>query len=414
MNNKVLIGCLFLFLLSFSTVHPIYSQEAVSSSDQMAAGKIVKSIDVRGNKTISIATILAKIKTRVGQEYLEAVVSDDLKRLYNTGYFSNVQVDKEYVGDEVKVIISVLEKSIIEEVTFSKTKHFKKKVFLKHLKSQSGKFLDKKWLKDDVDKIKELYAKKGLTKVEVEVETFVDDVTNKASLHFVVREGYRVFIGKINVYGNDSFKDKKILRVMKTRKKWLFSKGVLKEDVLEEDMERIALFYENKGYIDARSEYSVEPSYEGKMIVDVYVTEGKRYFVGDVSLSGLKVASELEVKSAMENMYEGNIFSRQKLSEDIESIRTVYFDKGYIFANVKESTSLDPDTGRVEVSLNVDEGGLAYVERVDIQGNARTRDSVIRREVRLQPGDRFDGAKLRRSKERLKNLGYFEEVVFDI
>jgi outer membrane protein insertion porin family len=116
----------------------------------------------------------------------------------------------------------------------------------------------------------------------------------------------------------------------------------------------------------------------------------------------------------MEEIKKGGVFSREKLTVDIATIRTLYFDRGYIFANVDESTSLDQGTGEVEVNINVREGGLAYINRINIQGNTRTRDIVIRRELRLTPGDRFDGGKLRRSRERLNNLEYFEDVGFDI
>ena len=116
----------------------------------------------------------------------------------------------------------------------------------------------------------------------------------------------------------------------------------------------------------------------------------------------------------MENIEEGGIFSRDKLSLDVAAIRTLYFDRGYIFARVTDTTSLDPKTGKVGIKIDVDEGDLAYIERVQIEGNTRTRDIVIRRELKMYPGDRFDGEKLRKSKERLQSLGYFEDVAFDI
>ncbi len=376
--------------------------------------KIVKAIDIQGNKTISVATILAKIKTRVGQEYLQTVISDDLKRLYNTGYFSDVRVDRKDQDGGLKVIIYVEEKSIVEEITFSKLRYYNSKSLLKKLKSQVGKFLDNKSLQDDIQTIKDLYTQKGLTKVDVDVEKFVDEVTNKVSLHFVVKEGNRVRITKINVYGNTAFNDKKILKVIKTRAKFFINSGYLKEDVLDEDKERIVSFYEQQGFIDAKVEYTVDPTYKGNVEINFQIEEGKRYSVGSVILEGNEIVSQREIQKAMENIKEGNVFSRQKLSVDISNVRTLYFDRGYIFANLHDSTSLDPETGKVEVQIKIEEGGPAYIEKVKIQGNTRTRDIVIRRELKMFPGDRFDGLKLRRSKEKLTDLGYFEDVNFDI
>ncbi|MBF0385611.1 MAG: outer membrane protein assembly factor BamA, partial [Candidatus Omnitrophica bacterium] len=168
------------------------------------------------------------------------------------------------------------------------------------------------------------------------------------------------------------------------------------------------------GFIDVSAKYSVEYLRKGFVALDIDIKEGKRYSVGRVDISGNDVISANEVKKIMAEISEGGTFSREKLSVDLSNIRTLYFDRGYIFANVSETTSIDPETGKVDVKVNVEEGGLAYINKVKVQGNTRTRDSVIRRELRMYPGDRFDGGKLRRSKERLSNLGYFEDVSFDI
>ncbi len=387
---------------------------AIDYSHAQGEATVVTAIEVNGNKTISVATVLSKIKTRVGQEYIQAVISDDLKRLYNTGYFADVRVDRQEYEEGFKVIFYLDEKPIVEEITFTKSRHIKAKSMKRTMKTQEGKFLDNKFLNDDIDIIKELYAKKGLSKADVEVETFIDEVTNKATLHFVLREGYKIKIKRINILGNAAFKDKKIAKVIKTRRKRFFRSGYLKEDILGEDVERIISFYEKNGYIDATADFSIEYLYKGQVEVNFQVDEGRRYFVGSVAVVGNDIISDKELVRSMENIAEGKIFSRDKLSVDIASIRNLYFDRGYIFAQVEEATSLDPDSGEVEVKIEIEEGGLAYIERVKIQGNTRTRDIVIRRELKMSPGDRFDGAKLRRSKERLNNLGYFEEVGFDI
>ncbi len=378
------------------------------------SAKIVKGIDVVGNKSIGVATILSKIKTRVGQEYIENVISDDLKRLYNTGYFSDVKVDKKDVDGGYKVIINLVEKPIVEEITFSKLRYFNKRSLETKMKTKKGKFLDNKSLKDDINTIQEMYAKKGLTQAKVDVETFNDEATNRASLHFIVREGYRVKVKRINVVGNIAYSDRRIIKVIKSRNAWLFNSGHLKEDVLEEDMDRIKSFYEQNGYIDAKADYTLDYLNQGRVVINITVEEGKRYYVGDLTIAGNSVASEPEIKAAMNSIKPGNIFSRAKLDEDISNISTMYFDMGHIFAKVNESTSLNTDNGRVDVRLDIEEGGIAYIDKIKVQGNTNTRDIVIRRELRMYPGDQFDGKKLRRSKERLRNLGYFEDVGFDI
>ena len=375
---------------------------------------IVKAIDVQGNKTISVAAILSKIKTRAGQEYIQSVISDDLKRLYNTGYFSDVRVDRQEYEGGLRVIFLIEEKPVIDKITFSKLHYFSTKVILRKLKTQEGKFLDNKSLKDDENMIKDLYAKKGLTLVEVQTETTQDEVTHKASVHFIIREGYRVRIHRINVLGNDKYKDKQIIKTIKTRAKTLFTSGYLSQETLDEDVERILSFYEQNGFIDATADYIIKDLPKGLIDIDIQVNEGKQYMVGHIVMGGNSVLAESEVLAVMENIKQDKVFSREKLSVDIARIRALYFDRGYIFADVKDTTSLDPATGLVDIKLDIAEGGLAYVDKVKIQGNTRTRDIVIRRELRISPGERFDGEKLKRSKERLNNLGYFEDVGFDI
>ncbi|MDP8213028.1 MAG: outer membrane protein assembly factor BamA [Candidatus Zapsychrus exili] len=403
----------FFFILIFIAVSFCAQAQEVSSKVSTDA-KLVKAIEVVGNKTISVATILSRIKTRVGQKYLQNVISDDLKRLYNTGYFSDVRVDRKDYAEGLKLFIYVDEKPIIEEVTFSKTRFMNYKTLKRNLKTQVGKFLDNKVLRDDTNVIKDMYAKKGLMRAEVEVESFVDEVTNKASLHFIVREGHRIRIKRINVYGNDSYPDKRVLKIIRSRYKWILSSGYLKEELLEEDMERIVSFYEQNGFIDANANYSTEYLFKGWVEVNIQLDEGQRYYVGDVSVAGNSIVSDKEIYKVIEEMEPGNIFSRQRLAVDVSNIRTLYFDRGYIFANVEDSTALDSNTGEVELKVDITEGGLAYIEKVKIQGNTRTRDTVVRRELKMFPGDRSDGGKLRRSKERLSKLGYFEDVSFDI
>ncbi len=378
------------------------------------APKVVKAIDIQGNKSIGIAQILSKIKTRVGEDYQEAVVSDDLKRLYNTGHFSDVQIDHEDLDGGLKVIVKLKEKPIVDEITFSKIRYYNKRFLQNKMKTKKDKFLDNKTLKDDINMIEDLYKKKGLTQVKVDVETFVDEVTNKASLHFIIREGYRVKIKHIYVYGNTAYPDKRIIKAMKSRWAWMFGSGLLKEDVLEEDMTAIQAFYEKNGFIDAKATYQIEPLYQGLVNVNVTVQEGKRYYVGDVSFSGNAILSEYDIKSHIKNLKEGNVFSHEKMEEDLSHIREAYFDRGYISANVEEATSFNTETGKVDVKITIKEGKLVYINKIKIQGNAHTRDIVIRRELRMYPGDQFDGAKLRVSKQRLKDLGYFEDVGYDI
>ncbi|MCR4337828.1 MAG: outer membrane protein assembly factor BamA [Candidatus Omnitrophica bacterium] len=403
----------FILLFSFCTQIPCGNaadEPVVVSSEK----KMVKGVEVKGNKTIGLSTILTKIKTRVGQEYLQSVISDDLKRLYNTGYFADVSVDRQEYEGGFKVIFYVVEKPIVDKVTFSKIRFFKPRHFLRKMETKEGKFLDSKALNDDVQMIQDMYIQKGLTLATVDVEKNIDELTNKANVHFVIKEGGKIKIKRIDVEGNLSFRDKKILKIIKTRKDTLFTSGYLKEELLQEDMERIKSFYEQNGFINAQAKVDYEYLDDNRLVVKISIEEGNQYYVETVEIAGNKVATDEEILNAMKEVRVGGVFSREKLTVDLSSIRTLYFDKGHIFAQVQESTSLNSETGKVQIRLDVDEGDLAYINKIKVQGNDRTRDIVIRRELRLYPGEQFDGEKLRRSKQRLNNLGYFEDVSYDI
>ena len=363
-------------------------------AEALPSAKIVKAIDIQGNKSIGIAQILARIKTRVGEKYQDAVVSDDLKRLYNTGHFSDVQIDHEDLDDGYKVIVRLKEKPIVDEITFSKIRYYHTRFLLSKIKTKKDKFLDNKTLKDDINTIEELYKKKGLTQAKVDVESFIDDVTNKASLHFIIREGFKVKIKRIYIYGNIAYPDKKIVKTMKARRAWLFGSGLLKEEQLEEDMKAIKSFYERNGFLDTKATYQIEPLYEGLVNVNVTIQEGKRYYVGDVSFVGNAILSDYDIKSHIKNLQEGNVFSHEKMEEDIANIREAYFDHGYITAVVEEAPSFNTTTARVDIKISIKEGKLVYINMIKIQGNAHTRDIVIRRELRMYPGDQFNGAEI--------------------
>lgn len=391
----------------------VFAQQNLDESQITSERKLITAVEVKGNKSISLSTILAKVKVRSGQEYLQNVISDDLKRLYNTGYFADVRMDREEYEGGFKVVFFVEEKSIVEAITFSRLRYYKPNHLLRKIRTKKGKFLDNKTLRDDIKTIEELYEKKGLTLADVRVEQDVDALTNKVKVHFIITEGQRVKVKRIIFKGNDSFRGKRLMRVIKTRRDGLFNSGYLKEKVLEEDLQRIRAFYEKEGFVDAQVSHQFEDYPSGRIKVIIDVSEGKQYFVDEVTVEGNKIFTDAQVLEGMKETKEGSIFSRDRLSLDLADVRALYFDEGYIFANIRESMAINPETGKVAVRLDIYEGDPAYVNKIKVEGNTRTRDIVIRRELRLYPGDKFDGSKLRRSKERLRNLGYFNEINYD-
>lgn len=417
MQKKLIV---FLALFLTSGFYPIsFAQESVpTATQQKTQAKIVTAIEVKGNKSISTNTIISKMKIRVGSPYQENIISDDLKRLYLLGFFSDIKIDTEDYKDGVKVVVAVVERPIIEKISFSGIKHprMKAEKLKESLKSKETQYLDYPNLAEDVRILKKSYEKIGFSQTQIDYKVDIDEKTNKAKVQFNVVEGRRSRIKNITVLGNKSYKAGRILKLMKTKRVWTFNAGILKEDVLKEDIGRIKSFYRREGFADAEVSYEVKQDTKRPLLlyVTIKIQEGRKYLVGSVVIKDNRDIQEKDILAKLKECVPDKVFSQEALKQDIANIQGLYFDRGYISAQVQELTFLNPDTGRVDIVYNIIENEIAYVQKIKIRGNVKTKDVVVRRELRIKPGDRFDGEKLRRSKERLQNLGFFEEISYDV
>lgn len=413
--------CLVVFLITginlslFSEELPQSAQEP-STLSEPASPKLVTAIEVKGNKSISTNSVISKLKTRVGSPYQENVASDDLKRLYLLGFFSDIKIDTEDYKDGVKMIITVVERPIIEKIIFSGIRRLtmREDKLKETLKSKETQYLDYPNLAEDVISLKKLYEKIGYSQAEIDYKVDLDEKSNKAKIQFNVVESRKISIKNIFIEGNDTYPDRRILRLMKTKRGWLFNAGILKDEVLKEDIERIKAFYHREGFADVIVDHEVKTA--GKkpfLYITIKIQEGKKYLVGNVSIQGNKDIVNKDILERLKECVPGKVFSEEALQQDISNIQSLYFDRGYVFAQVQETVSLNPYTGRTDIIYSIVENEIAYVDKIKVRGNIKTREVVVRRELRIKPGDRFDGEKLRRSKERLQNLGFFEEISYN-
>ncbi len=408
MRFKSLFLTLFLAAGLFSlSAHPGFAED----------GKVVRAIDVKGNKTVSSLTILAKVKTQTGQPLSSAVLNEDLKRLYGLGFFTDVRIEQEDFEDGVKVIFLVVEKPVLSEIRIEGNNKLKKDEIKKEMQSVLGDFLDQKRVRDDVDAVRRLYEKKGFSQATIDSALDVNPDTNQAVLRVIIDESTKVRIKDVRVVGNDSVKTGDVHKAMKTKKmEWWgwFRSGFLKEEEVTEDIERIKALYDEHGFSDVEVATETEPIGEtGDIILKVVITEGKKYLVGNITLNGNSIIPSGEILTAIQ-MTNGKPFSRRKLRLDVAAIQDLYFDKGYLSSQIRSESLYNDAADAVDINYSITENELTYVEKVLVQGNTKTKDIVIRREIRAYPGESFSGAKLKRSKERLYNLGFFEEVQFDV
>ncbi|MBU1113066.1 MAG: outer membrane protein assembly factor BamA [Candidatus Omnitrophica bacterium] len=388
--------CLILFLISFSLLS--YSQELISR------------IDIQGNEIVSDATIVSRIKIRANQDYNENIVNEDIKNLYATGFFETVEAKKEVSSEGIAITFKVKEKPVLKKITVEGARFIRKDKILGFLDIKEGSFVDEYSLKEATRKIKDLYTAKGFFQAEITYDLEPLKDKNEVTVAFLINEKGILKVRRVQTIGNSHVSTRKILRVMKTRKAWLFNRGIFKEDVLADDINRLTDYYKLQGFSDAV--VKVNTVYKPKGIyLNVVVEEGQRYHIGEVTIEG-------NHEFLAENIYKAlalktdSVFSEQAVYYDASKIRELYVDRGYIFSQVQPRSVFNPQTQKVDVNYTIVENQVAYIEDIEIRGNIKTKDKVIRREIRIYPGDKFDGKKVRKSKERLENLGFFEEMRF--
>ncbi len=418
----IFLSCFLLISFAFAQTESADLQSsdsaAVSESTPEKTPQKITAIEIKGNKFVSSNTIFSKIKSKVGSLYQENVVNDDLKRLYLLGFFSDVKIDTEPSEGGVKIIIVLVERPVIESISFTGIRYLNQRdeKLKEQLKSKQAQYLDYSNLEEDIQIFKKMYEKIGFNQAIITYKV-TPSKDNKVKVEFNIVENNRVRVKEIYVIGNKAFSAKRILGLVKTKKAWFFNPGVLKEETFKEDKERIKSFYQKNGYADVAVESEVKTDPDPKrpfLYITFKIKEGMRYLVGTVSIEGCKDISEKAVLARIQETAPDKVFSQDAMRSDVANIQGLYFDKGYISVSIQENAVADPKIpGRVNVSYRITENDITYVNKIRVSGNVKTRDIVVRRELRIKPGDRFDGEKLRRSKERLMNLGFFEEVSYD-
>lgn len=384
-----------------------YAQQAADDA------KTITAVRVEKNMAISSETILSKIKTRPGEKLSQDTINDDLKRLYATEYFTDVSVDVKEEAGGVIITFVVEEKPVVDDILFKGNVAFRAPKLKGMMKLKPNEMLNLALLAQDIAEIRDFYVKKGYPMVEVKYDIDVDKDTNKAKITIIVDEKAKVKISKVNITGEKAIKEGAIRKVLSTKPAWLFNPGIFKDEVLEEDVEKIKSLYDDIGYLDTEVVPKLEYSTDGAtLIITIEINEGKQYLVGEVTLKGNLVIPEKEIRKKI-TLKTGKPFSNRQLRADAAAIKELYYNYGYMNLVEDVERTLNGETGNIDIIYDIDAKEPVSVGKIDIRGNTKTRDLVVRRELRIYPGDRFNGDKIKRSKERIYNLGFFENVSFD-
>lgn len=375
---------------------------------------LINSIELQGNSRISNDTIYAKIKSRTGDLFSKITVQEDIRRLYAVGYFDDIRVEIDPFEGGIKLIFIITEKPSISSIDFQGNKEYEAKNLREKITISSGAIANLPLITDNVQKLVSYYQSEGywLVKVLPVIRKISKD---SVALTFQIDEGPKVLIKDIAIEGNKAVSDREIKKAMKTKKRGIFSfltgSGIYLREQIRADMEQIRELYQNKGYLYAavsEPEITLSPN-KRKLTLKISVAEGEQYRIGELKITGNKqFQSDVLFKNL--SIASGQTFNRSALRSDIDKLLDLYMENGYAQADIDPLIDVNAKDKLANITLSINEGEIFRIGRIDISGNTKTRDKVIRREIRLDEGDTFNKKLLKRSYQRINNLNFFETV----
>ena len=388
----------------------------VGAHSARGQGAIVRSIDVQytGPATLAKERILAQMRTAVGQPYSDPVVEEDIRNLYKTGAIQNVRIYGEPQGDGVKVIVAVQTRPVVREIMIEGAHRIKPKKIRSQVAIKLNAPVNEEDLEKGRQKVIEGYQVHGFTDVSVQYRVEpIDEKRGTARVVYTITEGVKGPLRRIEFEGNAHFSEKVLRKEMKSKGKTFYSffdkSGRLDEAQFQQDLDSVREFYQNHGYIDAEvKEVRRERQKGGPLVITVAVNEGIQYHVNKVTFSGYKEGAEDKLR-AVAKMKEGSVYSPKALHDDAKAIADAYGTGGFVDTLITPE-GLPAGPGKIDLHYKIEEGHRSFVQRINIVGNTRTKDKVIRREVLISPGDVFNTVRVDTTKKRLENLGYFSKV----
>ncbi len=376
--------------------------------------KVLKVV-VSGNKRIEADAIKTRIETKPGDVYLAKSLARDLKSIYAMGYFEDIKVEEEDAQGGKIVLFKVTEKPTIRVIRIKGNRVYEDEEITENLTLKTGAILNIFKLNSNAKRIAELYKEKNYHNVSVEFKVHQLE-HNQADIDFLIKEGEKVRIRSIQFEGNSVYPDKKLKKMMKTKEKgffsWVTSSGDLSNEDLTQDAGRLAAFYQNSGYIEARVG-DPEIRFEGNWIyITIKIEEGPRYNVGQVKMDGDLVAPAEQLLKALKINKE-TYYNRSIIRDDVLALNDFYSDAGYAYADVTPRIKKIDEKRQVDITYVIAKGLRARFEEIVISGNTKTRDKVIRRELRVYEQGLFSGRGLKRSVRNLHRLDYFEDIQVD-
>ncbi len=402
-------------------------------------GPKIDRVDIKfvGPASVSEEFIRSNIRLKSGAIYQPGLTEDDVHLLYGTGQFYNIAVSVDPADDGgVILTYKVQVRQRITAIKFEGNHKLSDSKLKKKVTFKVGEALDEQKVFTDVQEMKKLYEKNGLSDTVVKYVLNIEELTGQGTVTFHIEESPKVKIKDVEFLGATHYKQKELRSEIKTKRRWSFSwltgSGYFQENDFDGDRDRLADFYRDNGYLDFEiKDVKLEHPTTNSMVVKFFVNEGRQYKVGDVKISGNKIFSDAEIVKGLNYVHDyehlksklgvhglpmdsGDIFKPDGLSQDTDLIEDFYGSKGYVDISQGQALRVvrvpNVETGTMDLDFQVEDSQKSYVQKIEIHGNLKTKDKVIRRELAISPGEVLDMVRVKISKQRLEGLEYFDKV----
>lgn len=383
--------------------------------DLQSKNDTIVQIKVEGNRRVETELVRLKIGTKVGSTLSTTSVREDVKEIYSLGSFEDVTAEIDRTENGVILVYRVKEKPIIADLRITGNDDVKSDDILEVITVQEGRIIDLNKVKKSQEIIGELYSEQGLvgTVVDYDIEPEGDGTV---SVTFEIQEGKKAYIKEVNFIGNEKLKTKVLKKGLYSKPKGMFSfiskKGLYNLREIQNDSERIRTTYIDNGFLDVKvGKPEIEFSDERKgFIITFKISEGDQFTVNELSFAGDLIVPEEELQEVL-SLKSGEIFRGSLLARDISGLTTFYGNKGFAFANAEPAFALNREELTVDIRFNLEKGPEVYIREINIVGNYRTRDKVIRREIPIQEDELYNASEVQAVRPRVRRLGFFEENV---
>lgn len=370
-----------------------------------------------GQANVNDQLVRANMQVRDGVALDEAQIDQDIRSLYKTGLFEFIEVKRDIQPDQVvNLVFELTTKFRVLSVRYEGNVKIKSRRLDKEIKTKANTPLDERQVKEDVSKIREYYQKSGYNQVQVSYSVERNRATGFGSVNFKISEGAKVKISRVNFVGNDHVKVAKLRKAIETRKwnifSWLTGSGRLKDDQLQDDLDKLRDYYRELGYLDVdvpadKIDYRYPKS--NKLILTIRIIEGRQYKVGAITIVGNTLIPTDKLRAALKQNT-GSLFAPTKIDKDVTALEDAYGKDGYIESRAQLVRKPNLTTGAIDIEYRIKESDKFYVESIRVEGNTKTKSIVIIRELSLGPGEVFDSVRMKNSKQILENTRFFEEV----